>query len=372
MISDPITESVLSTSLDAVMVIDEAGIVTAWNGNAERMFGYASRDAVGRQMAELIIPPEQRAAHQAGMSRFLETGEVRILGRRVKLAALHRAGHEIPVELAVTLHSAIGSRRFLGFVRDLTAEMEAEAEIRRLNAEVLQLSRLSAMGTAASMIAHELNQPLATATNYLSMCQQAVRDCNRSAHVLSSGIAEAQAAIMRAAKVVKLVRDIVSARPIRRSRVPLRLMISESLVLIRSSLLVEPVITIDSASEVVLVAKGPVEQVFLNILKNAAEALSGHPDPRLDCSARRVGNFVEVCIADNGTGVPEEARSNLFSLGTSSKKDGLGIGLSICREIIENHGGRIWFDSKPSRTRFCFTLPAAVNSKDGKRADLKK
>ncbi|WP_338503950.1 PAS domain S-box protein [Sphingomonas kaistensis] len=361
--SDPITEAVLSTSLDAVMVIDDAGIITAWNGNAEKIFGYAAGDAVGRQMRDVIIPPEHRAAHQAGMSRFLLTGEVRILGRRVKLAALHRAGHEIPVELAVTMHSAVGGRHFLGFVRDLTAEMEAEANIRRLNAEVLQLSRLNAMGTAASMIAHELSQPLAAATNYLSICQRALSDSNRNADVLLSSVSEAQAAIFRAAEVLKIIRDIVGARPLRRLRVPLSLLISESLTLIKSSLPVEPVITISPGSEVVLVAKGPAEQVLLNILKNAAEALIGHPDPRLDCSARRVGSFVEICIADNGAGVPEEARSKLFSPNTSTKKGGLGIGLSICREIIENHGGRIWCESEPSRTKFCFTLPAAVNSK---------
>jgi two-component system sensor kinase FixL len=359
-IPDPFTEAVLATSLDAVIIVDDTGLITAWNGNAEKIFGHSARDAVGKPIAELIIPQDQRAGHNAGMFRFLDTGEVRILGTRVKVKALHRDGYEIPIELAVTMHSAIGSRQFISFLRDLTPEMRAEDEIRRLNAEVLQLARLNAMGTAASMIAHELNQPLAAATNYLSVCRRSSNSFSCEAgHTLSHSLSKAQDAIYRASAIVKVIRDIVAARPLRRTKVAVRLLIDDALILLKGSLPVQPVITIEDGAQVALVAKGPTEQVIFNILKNAVEAVGGCTHPKIDCSARREGKFIEICIADNGVGISKDQRRELFSPGSSTKADGLGMGLAICREIIEHHGGKIWCDEKPFRTAFYFTLPPA-------------
>lgn len=168
----PSLAAIMDTSLDAVVATDEHGIVIGWNRNAEVIFGHTALEALQQPMAELIIPPNARSAHNHGMNRYLTTGVVHILGKRVKLTALHKKGHEFPVELTVMITSKVGNKCFVAFVRDLTAEIAAQEKIEVLQNELLQLNRIHAMGTAATMIAHELNQPLAAAMNFLSACQR--------------------------------------------------------------------------------------------------------------------------------------------------------------------------------------------------------
>jgi len=286
--------AILATSLDAVVVTDEAGVVVGWNTNAEQIFGYSEAEALHGQVAELIIPNHSRAAHFHGMGRYLNSGESRILGKRVKFSALHKEGHEFPIELAVTTTTAV-DKCFVAFLRDLTSEMAAASKIEALQNEVLHLSRLNAMGTAAAMLAHELNQPLAAAINYLGGCQQLASSIQSpQAADLTFGIIHAQKAIARAAGVVKEVRGIVAMRPIARSKFQLRTLISSSTRLIGSSLPVTPVLKLDPDAKYVSVNKGQFEQVLLNILKNAIEAIHGRPNPSLICWSKRSGDMGDL------------------------------------------------------------------------------
>lgn len=353
----PNLAAVLSASLDAVVVIEDTGLVVDWNSNAERIFGYSRAEAMHRQIAELIIPVDARAAHLHGMVRYLDFGEIRIVGTRTKLSALHKDGHEIPVEIAVMVYSGIGNRRFLGFIRDLTKEAADAAQIATLNAEVLQVSRLNAMGTAASMLAHELNQPLAAANNYLAGCHQLANQSKFPQQVdLIGGILKAQDAIRRAAGAVEAVREIVGKRPMPRSKIRLQILMDNSISLLGSNLPIKPVFEMDPEAKYVSVDQGQVEQVLLNIMRNAIEAIHGLPNPILVCSSNRKGDEVEVCIRDNGPGLSDEARKHLFNPFRSTKETGLGIGLSICRSIIEEQGGKLWAKSDGFGTAFCFTL----------------
>ncbi len=161
---------------------------------------------------------------------------------------------------------------------------------------------------------------------------------------------------MRAAGVVKGVREIVAKRPIARTTFPLRALIRNSMRLIGRTLPVTPVLKLDPEAKYVSVNKGQFEQVLLNILKNAIEATHGQPNPSVICSSKRSGDTVEICIQDNGHGLTHEAKENLFSPFHSTKEDGLGVGLSICRAIIEQHGGKLWVDPDASGTAFCFTV----------------
>ena len=210
----PSLDAVLATSLDAVVVMGNTGLVVDWNANAERIFGYTKPEAMHQKVSDLIIPANQRAGHLHGMERYVNTGVSNVLGKRLKVQAMHRDGHEFPVELAITIYSGIGNQYFISFLRDLTKETDAAAKIEILRAELLQLSRLNAMGIAASMIAHELNQPLATASNYLAACQHIASKVDFDEILyLKEGLARGQEAIVRAATVVKTVREVI-AKPI--------------------------------------------------------------------------------------------------------------------------------------------------------------
>jgi two-component system sensor kinase FixL len=351
---------IMETSLDGVVATDEYGAIIGWNRNAESIFGHTADEAMRQPMADLIIPPDTRSAHIHGMNRYITTGVVHILGKRVIVTALHKTGHEFPIELAVMITSKVGNKCFIAFIRDLTAETAAKEKIQMLQNELLHLNRLNAMGTAAAMIAHELNQPLAAATNYLSGCQKLAQNLGGPSNKdFQFAINNAKEAIKAAVGIVKEVRSIVSHQPIERSDNDLKELMINAVRLIGGSLPSKPIYRLGLSAKIVSVNKGEIEQVLLNLVKNAAEAIKDRPDPIIICSSKRVGNMVEVCVRDNGAGLSPNAHANLFTALKSEKEDGLGLGLSICRAIVEQGGGDIWVQSDDSGTAVTFTVAAA-------------
>ena len=352
-------DTIMATSLDAVVATDEHGIVIGWNRNAQAIFGHTTLEALQQPMAELIIPTDARLAHYHGMNRYLTSGVVHILGKRINVTALHKEGHEFPIELAVMITSKVGNKCFVAFIRDLTAEIAAKNKIEILQNELLHLNRLNAMGTAAAMIAHELNQPLAAAANYLSGCQRLIVDTTSSQkESLDYAISNAQKAIRTAVGIVKEVRAIVGQQPVDSSPFELKTLMVNAVRLIDSSLPSRPIYELGRSAKSVSVNRGEIEQVLLNLIKNAAEAVREHPDPIIICSSKRVGDMTEVCVRDNGPGLSVHAQENLFTAFNSAKEDGLGLGLSICREIVEQRGGNIWVQSDHSGTAVTFTVAA--------------
>lgn len=352
-------DAIMATSLDGVVATDKNGTVIGWNRNAEAIFGYTVQEALKRPMDEMIIPANTRAAHNHGMNRYLTTGEVHILGSRVRVTALHKEGHEIPIELAVMITSKVGNKCFVAFIRDLTAEIATKEKIEILQNELLHLNRLNAMGTAAAMIAHELNQPLATATNYLSGCKRLIKSGSAQDENIGLAINNAQKAIRTAAGIVKEVRAIVGQQPVESSPYELKALLINAVRLIGSSLPSKPVYNLSRSAKMVQVNRGEIEQVLLNLIKNAAEAIKDQPDPMIICSSKRAGDFVEICIRDNGRGLSNNAHNNLFTAFKSTKENGMGLGLSICRAIVEQRGGTIWVESDASGTAVTFTVASA-------------
>lgn len=352
--------AISSASLDAVIATDRQGIVIGWNSIAERMFGWTEAEVLGKLIDDLIIRPADRAAHQEGLRRYNETGEVRIMGVRIERRALRKDGSEIPIELAVMLASGTGDGVFLSFLRDLTPQKEAEQQIATLQAELVHLARVNAMGTMAAMLAHEINQPLVSAAMYLSSANRFLFKREQpSLEDAKIGIDGAAMAIQRAGETIRSVRSMLSSAPTMEEDVQVSDMVSDTIRLLKGSLIVDPVVEIAPDAQWVRVHKVQVEQVLINILRNASEALRGREAPRIEIDAARQGDRVRIRIADNGPGLPPEVKASLFSPFKSAKAEGLGIGLSVSRTIIEQHGGKIWLEDEPGRTCFCFTIAAA-------------
>ena len=146
-------QTVLDTALDAVVVMDEDGRVIGWNANAEASFGWTAEEALGARLSEMVIPHQHRAAHEKGLTHYLATGEGPVLNRHIEITALHREGHEVPVELSITASTQFGDRLFVGFLRDIT-ERKATAERQQ---RVLQESehRVKNMLTVVAAIAQQ-------------------------------------------------------------------------------------------------------------------------------------------------------------------------------------------------------------------------
>ena len=250
---------------------------------------------------------------------------------------------------------------FAGY--DVTEQKRGEEQVRALQFELMQVFRASVMGAMAMILAHELNQPLTAISNYATAARRMLSaNDGANAEEALEALREIEAASQRAAEIIKLVREMMGkGRPLS-SPVDLGAAVRQAAGL---GLIDAPnkgiAYTLDIAPGLV-VSSDPIQiqQVLLNLFRNAVEAMQGGDRRELDIVATRQGAEAEVRVSDSGPGLADEVRSRLFEPFVTTKEQGLGIGLSICRGIIERHGGRIWAeDREGGGTVFCLRLPLA-------------
>jgi two-component system sensor kinase FixL len=273
-----------------------------------------------------------------------------------------RDGTTFPMELSVGEAGDRGSRIFTGFIRDLTAKERDALRLKELQAELVHVSRLSAMGTMASTLAHELNQPLTAVANYLETIRDLLAgDAEIDRAMLRDALGDAASETLRAGHIVRRLRDFVARGDIDKSVEDLPRLIEEASDLalvgarehaVRSCFRFEPQAT------PTLVDRVQIQQVLVNLMRNAVEAMA-HSEVRelTVATSLRPDGLIEISVEDTGPGIADEILPRLFQAFVSSKTEGMGLGLSICRTIIEAHGGRIWADPLPSGgAAFRFTL----------------
>ena len=253
--------------------------------------------------------------------------------------------------------------RAVGAISDLTERHRAEAEIRRMQAELIHVSRLSAMGTMASTLAHELNQPLAAIGNFLSGTRRMAERPDVPREVLIEALDGAEAAAHRASEILRRLRDLVSRGKVSVQAEHLPELIEEARVL---AFIDEAApgrnyhLALDPEAAWVRVDRIQIQQVLINLLRNAAEAMATSARQEVSITTRPSGGMVEVEVADTGPGIAAADLENLFSEFMTTKSDGMGLGLPISRTIVEAHGGTIHAEKRTEGgARFVFTLPRA-------------
>ena len=364
--------SILETVPDAMVVIDERGIMISFSSAAERLFGWMAAEAVGRNVS-ILMPDPDRRQHDGYLARYMVTGERRIIGIGRVVTGQRRDGSTFPMELTVGEVHTGGRRLFTGFVRDLTERQESERRVQELQSELLHVSRVSAAGEMASALAHELNQPLTAIASSvkaaLRMLQTmgakgAVALPERAVEAMERAVGQS----LRAGQIVRRLREFVAKGEADRELETLPGLIEEASALALVGARQRGVrVAFEIAPDLppVLVDRIQLQQVLLNLLRNAIEAMTddeGTERRELLVSARPrgAGEEVELAIADTGPGLAPAVAARLFEPFVSTKPGGMGVGLSICRSIIEAHGGRLWAEPNPGGgTVFRFTLPAA-------------
>jgi two-component system, LuxR family, sensor kinase FixL len=354
--------SILDTVPDAIIVIDAAGTVESFSPAAESLFGYTAGEVVG-QNVKMLMPQPYRGAHDGYLARYMRTGERRIIGIGRIVVGQRKGGETFPMELAVGEFSSPNGKFFTGFVRDLTERQETERRIEDLQSELLHASRLSVMGQMASTMAHELNQPLTAVTNYLEagrhMISQGTVAPERVSDLMEKAVAQAQ----RAGEVIRKLRQFVSKGETERRTQNLNQLVEEALALglvgARQSG-IRVLLELNHDLPPVIVDPVQIQQVVLNLVRNAVEAMEEVAHRELTIATRAVGSRIETSIADTGPGIAPELADRLFQPFVTTKKTGMGLGLSICREIVEAHHGRLTTAARPAGgTIFYLTLPRA-------------
>lgn len=361
--------SILETVPDAMIVIDVAGNIVSFSAAAEEMFGFREDELLGENVS-VLMPSPDRERHDGYMARYVRTGERRIIGIGRLTNARRRDGSNFPIHLHIGEARVGDERLFTGFIEDLTEREETLHRLHDLQSELAHVSRVTAMGTLATSLAHELNQPLTAVANYVETARDLLDDPTpETIAIVREALDECAAQSVRAGQIVRRLRDFVSRGETERRVESLGRLVSEAsaLALIGAGERgIEVDVKLGTDIDKVVVDRIQIQQVLLNLIRNAFEAMNGCVTRRLQISSRRAANdFIEVVIEDSGPGLPKEVGERLFEPFVSTKSAGMGLGLSICHTIVTGHGGRIW--SEPSSfggTAFHFTVMDAKDDSD--------
>jgi two-component system, LuxR family, sensor kinase FixL len=362
-------QSILDSVPDAMVVINERGLIQSFSSAAERLFGFNAADVVGKNV-KILMPSPYHEDHDGYVERYLRTGERRIIGIGRVVVGQRSDGSTFPMELAVGEMHVREQRFFTGFIRDLTERQQTEARLQELQSELVHMSRLTAMGEMASALAHELNQPLAAIANYMKGSRRLLENRqDQGLSALRDAMEKAADQALRAGDIIRRLRDFVSRGESERCVEDIKKLIEEASALalvgakdkgVRVRFAFAPRLNY------VLADKVQVQQVLLNLIRNAIDAMESAPTRELVVATSPAAeNTIEISVSDTGTGIAPGIASQLFQPFVTTKSHGMGVGLSISRTIIESHGGSITYrPNLGGGTVFSFTLPAVSKEED--------
>lgn len=360
---DTTFDALMEAAVDAIVLIRQDGSIERFNQSAEQMFGYSEREVAGRNV-NLLMPEPDRSRHDDYLARYRETGAAAIIGQGREVTALRKNGETFPILLTVGEFHTENGHKFVGFVRDLSEYAAAQEQVRQLEKQLAHADRLVSLGELTAGIAHEINQPLTAIAAYA--------DAGKSmlAHGEEVSLDEMQSICerigqqsRRAAEVVHRLRNLVRSGAATKARHDIRSIIRNVLLLfdyeIKKRHFKLEFSPPDRAVEL-YVDDIQIQQVLVNLVKNSLDALgeAGTPNGTIRIEIAHQADELQVLVSDNGPGIPKENLDHLFEAFFTTKPDGVGLGLSICRSIANAHGGALKYSASPQGgARFTLGLP---------------
>jgi two-component system sensor kinase FixL len=350
---------VLDTAVDGIIVIDDRARILVFNRACERLFGYRAAEMIG-QNVKAIMPTEYASQHDRYVADYIRTGVKKIIGIGREVEGQHRDGTVFPVELSVGEAHTPEGRQFIGIMRDLRPRREAEQRLNQLQADLVRMARVSAMDEMGAAIAHELNQPLTALMLYLQAVERANAKQTPGAPlpeaafgILEKAVREAE----RAGGIIQRMRHFIEKRDPVRRLVDVNPLVDDAVELTLLGSRPGTRITREPGDDLpqVLVDPIQIQQILVNLLRNAVEATKNVPTPEVRIATRSADGPVLVSVDDNGPGIPDQEFRHLFK-AFSSSKGGLGLGLAISKTIAQTHGGDLLVDPGGAGRGACFTL----------------
>lgn len=361
--------AIVDNALSAIVTTDAEGVIVEFNPAAQTMFGLSRAQAVGRTVANVMVPPRHREAHQAGMLRMARGGAPRVMGLQLAMHALRADGTEFPMQMVLWKTDVAGVTYYTASITDQSEQVRAAELIERQRDALRQSEKLTAMGSLLAGVAHELNNPLSIVMGRAGLLEEKV--AGTPLHDDAHRIHEAAA---RCGRIVRTFLNMARQRPTQRTAVPLNDLVRGAAELLQYSLRAADVkLTLALADGLPdLHADGDrLGQVVLNLIVNAQQALTaarGLQGPRevrvetgLDAPAGQAATLW-LRVADNGLGVPQAARERIFDpyFTTKGEGSGTGLGLSVSRAVARDHGGEL--ELEPSAQGACFRLKLPLST----------
>ncbi|MEL7049716.1 MAG: PAS domain S-box protein [Pseudomonadota bacterium] len=353
-------EAIIDAAVFAIITINPDGTVEDFNPAAEKMFGHTAADVIGQDLG-MLMPEPFRSAHDGFVKNYLKTGEKKIIGIGREVRGLHKDGRSFHIHLTVS-EVKLGHRTiFTGMIENISARVDAEERVAQLQSELIHVARLSAMGELASALAHELNQPLTAITNYASAARRLIK--SQKVDEATQLVLKAGDQAQRAGEIIHHLRQFIERGDTERGWANLVSTVSEGarlgLIGTQDHKVRFEMQTEDDLPEV-MIDRVQIQQVVQNLVRNAVDAMRDQmEDQHILLEVMRRGTTqVDVVVEDSGPGLSEEVKKKLFQPFVTTKADGMGVGLSVCRNIVEAHGGRLTGENQHNGgARFRFTLP---------------
>jgi PAS domain S-box-containing protein len=375
------TAAILDSALDAIIGMDHEGVVTEFNPAAERTFGYSRNEAIGRELADLLIPLGLRGSHRGGLARYLATGEGPFIDRRIETTASHADGREFPVEVSITRVPGDDPPRFTGFVRDLTARAHSERERELLLERESSARREAETANRAkddflATLSHELRTPLNAIVGWTQMLLDGTMDERSTTRALEVIGRNAHLQVQLVADILDVSRIITGGLRLDIRPVDLGSVIGAALDSVRPAADAKKIrIRSGLAASARLTEGDPqrLQQVIWNLLANAVKFTP--PGGLIDVQLLDgEDKSVRIRIADDGAGIDPEFLPHVFERfrqadgSVSRQHGGLGLGLAIVRHLVELHGGTVRAESSGPGKGSTFTVDLPKMESDGASA----
>jgi len=358
---DRLTQALLESATEGIILIDASGRITLVNRAAERMFGYPRAELLG-QTLEILLPDRTRAAHVDHRTGYFAGPRVRPMGIGIDLAGRRRDGTEFPVEISLSYVDTADGMLAMAFITDITERKRAEAELRQQRETLYQSEKMAALGTLSAGIAHEMNNPLGIITTRIEVMLLDAEGQHLPPQVVED-LTVLHRASQRVARIAASLRSFARQSPGERGAVDLNAVVEETLLLMQKPLAADNIrifTTLAGGLPPVHGDANALHQVLMNLVTNAREAMTGGGEIHVETSvmAERPG-WIRLTVADTGPGIPPETMSRIFDPFFTTKRSGTGLGLSVTYGIIEDHGGRVEVQSPPGGgTTFTLSFPA--------------
>jgi two-component system sensor kinase FixL len=356
-------DAVLDAAVDAIIIIDEGGVIQRFNRAASAMFGYTEDELLGDNVNRLM-PEPHRSQHHNYLARYHETGIAAVIGKGREEMGQRSDGTVFPMHLSVGEIRHGGRHGYVGFIRDLSEVRESEEQLRQLEEQLLHADRLVILGELTAGIAHEINQPLTAIAAYADAGCKLIEQLDEAeASNLRSVCERIGGQARRAGEVVQRLRGLVRTGKVSKARHDLNQIIEHILLLFEFELKrsgTELIFHSAEALDPMYVDEIQIQQILVNLVKNGLDAITeaGRVDGRVEIHVEQQGLEVKIAVEDNGPGVPEALRPKLFESFFTTKPKGVGLGLSICRNIAAAHGGTLHYEQPAGGgSRFVLTLP---------------
>jgi len=351
--------AILNTAVDAIVIIDERGVVMHVNRAISKLFGFSPSEVIGNNIS-MLMPEPERSAHDTYLSRYKATGKAAIIGVGRQVLGKRKDGTLIPIDLAVSEVKVADQKLFAGIMRDMTERRQSEAELRTAHEKLIQSERLAAIGQMVTGLAHESRNALQRSRACLDMLSLDLE----SAPIQQDLVRRSRSALVELQTLYEEVRNYAAPIQLERSRQNVQKLCQEvwgHLADQWRQLRIQLVMNCQTCPEV-LCDKHRVCQVFRNLFENALSVSKSGSKIIINCSVvqKDSGQALVVQVSDEGPGLNQEQREKIFEPFYTTKTKGTGLGMAICHRILEAHGGRIYVSdakSEDAGATIIFELP---------------